>query len=737
MYFRNRLLVLVLSILLPAFASSMLAVWYVYDQEHDNQERSVGEAAHALALLVDKELQAREGVLLALASSPALARGDLAEFYVHAKLLAPTPGTAIILQEPSGQQLLNTRVPPGEPLPLRRASNMGKLIDTYGGKRTLVSDVFLASVAKRYDFAIQVPVLLEGDIKYYLAMGINAASLQSLFQNQRFPQSWIITVIDRNGNVVARTRDDDKFVGTTVRTSTQRIIGAAAEGSFPSITLDGIAVKAFFSTIERADWKMVVSIPEAEIRQIPVRAAALLGAMLVLVLLVALAAARRTSRSTILPIEHLGTVADRLGRGEPVRYQSQGLLEIDRVGLRLADAADQITTAQSELERRIAVAVANNERAQVALIKGQKLEALSRLTGGIAHDFNNLLQTLTSALQLAAMTADPERVQSLLATCQAAVRKATDLTAQLGAFGKVQDARLEVVDLAPAIRKKMQLLASAVGSSVSVRLDLADRLWPVLIDPVQLELALVNIALNASDAMPQGGALRIGADNVTAERAPRELPGEYVLLRITDTGIGMSQAVLANALDPFFTTKPMGQANGLGLAQVYGFATNSGGLLRLDSVEGEGTTVELYLPRAAALNGLEPSAVAPAPTVVPTARHVLFVDDDSLLRETVAPALEQAGFTVTVADSGDEALTFLQGGLRPDVVFSDIVMPGRTNGIDLAKVVRERYAGTGIVLATGYSLKRTGLPDVQVLSKPYELSAVIDALIASFPKESV
>jgi signal transduction histidine kinase len=737
MYFRNRLLVLVLSILLPAFASSMLAVWYVYDQEHDNQERSVGEAARALALLVDKELQAREGVLLALAASPALARGDLAEFYVHAKLLAPTPGTAIILQEPSGEQLLNTRVPPGEPLPQRRASNMAKLIDKYGGKRTLVSDVFLASVAKRYDFAIQVPVLREGEIKYYLAMGIQAASLQSLFQNQRFPQSWIITVIDRNGNVVARTRDDDKFVGTTVRTSTQRIIGASAEGSFPSITLDGIAVKAFFSTIERADWKMLISIPEAEIRQIPVRAAAMLGAMLVLVLLLALAAARRTSRSTILPIEHLGTVADRLGRGEPVRYQSQGLLEIDRVGLRLADAADQITTAQSELERRIAVAVANNERAQVALIKGQKLEALSRLTGGIAHDFNNLLQTLTSALQLAAMTGDPERVQSLLATCQAAVRKATDLTAQLGAFGKVQDARLEVVELGPTIRKKMQLLASAVGSSVSVRLDLADRLWPVLIDPVQLELALVNIALNACDAMPQGGALRIGADNVPAERAPREMPGEYVLLRVTDTGIGMSPEVLANALDPFFTTKPMGQANGLGLAQVYGFATNSGGLLRLDSVEGEGTTVELYLPRAAVLSSVEPSATAPSPAPAVTARHVLFVDDDRLLRETVAPALEQAGFTVTVADSGDEALAFLQDGLRPDVVFSDIVMPGRTSGIDLAKIVRQRYAGTGIVLATGYSLKRTGLPDVQVLSKPYELSAVIDALTASFPKESV
>ncbi|MES2759980.1 MAG: ATP-binding protein [Pseudomonadota bacterium] len=736
MYFRNRLLILVLSILLPAFASSMLAVWYVYDQEHDNQERRVGEAARALALLVDKELQTREGVLLALAGSPSLARGDLAEFYGHARLLAPSPGSAIILHEPSGQQRMNTRVPFGEPLPVRRASGMDRLIAHYGGNRTLVSDVFLAQVAKRHDFTIQVPVVIAGELKYYLSMGINANSLQSLFLDQRFPPSWIITVIDRNGKVVARTRDGDKFVGTTVRSYTQRIIGAAREGSYPSITLDGIPVKAFFSTIERADWKVLVSIPEAEIRQIPVRAAALLAGMLVLVLLAALAAARRTSRNTIAPIEHLGIVADRLGRGEQVRYQSQGMREIDRVGMRLSEAAEQIKTAQRELERRIAVAVATNERAQAALIKGQQLEALSRLTGGIAHDFNNLLQTLTSALQLAAMTSDPARVPPLLATCQAAVRKATDLTAQLGSFGKVQDARLEVVDLAPAIRKKMQLLASAVGSAVSLRLDLTDRLWPVLIDPVQLELALVNIALNACDAMPQGGSLRISAENVPAARAPREMPGECVLLRVTDTGVGMSQQVLSNALDPFFTTKPLGQANGLGLAQVYGFANQCGGLLRLDSVEGEGTTVELYLPRAAPA-AVGPSAAAPAATADGAVRHILFVDDDALLRDTVVPALEQAGFRVTAAADGDEAVARLQAGLRPDVVFSDIVMPGGTSGIALAGIVRDRFPGTAVVLATGYSVQRVGLPDVQVLSKPYALSAVIDALSAATSKESM
>jgi signal transduction histidine kinase len=738
MYFRNRLLILVLSLLIPTFASGVLAVWYVYDQQHDDQERAVSEAAQALALLVDKELQTKEGVLQALARSPALARGDLPEFYAHARALAPTPGSTIILQETSGKQVINTRVGFGQPLPLRRSSDMAQLIQRYGANRTLVSDVFLAPVAKRYDFTVQVPVVLSGELTYYLAMGINAASLEGLFLAHHFPQEWIVTVIDRNGAVVTRTRDGDKFVGTLVRPYSQKIIAASREGVYRSVTLEGIPVKAFFSTIPRSDWKILVSIPESEIRQVPLRAAAWLAGMLVLLLSAALVAASRTARRSLAPIEHLGLVADRLGRGEEVRYESQGLVEIDLVGHRLADAAIQINTAQAELERKIAVAVATNARAQAALIKGQKLEALSRLTGGIAHDFNNLLQTLMTALQLAAMTVDRERLQTLFATCQAAVRKATDLTAQLGSFGKIQDARLEVVQLGTLLQNKRQLLSSAVGSGATLSIDLAGDLWPVFVDPAQLELALVNVALNAGDAMPRGGAFNIRADNLPADLAPHGMAGDCVLLRLTDTGTGMSQQVLADALDPFFTTKATGHANGLGLPQAYGFANQSGGLLRLDSVEGEGTTVEIYLPRSTAVNatGTTHATDAAAPAGA-SAKSVLFVDDDHLLRDTVVPALEHAGFVVTVAASGDEALALLESGLRPSVVFSDIVMPGQTSGIALASIVKQRFPESAIVLATGYSEKRIGLPGVQVLSKPYELKAMIDTLNAIGPSAAV
>ena len=726
MRFRTRLLVLVLAVLVPAFASGVLAVWYVYAQEHADQERSVGESARALAMLVDKELQSREGVLQALARAPSLARGDLTEFASYVRAVAPAPTVAIVLQDLTGKQLLNTRVAPGQPLPQRRASNLAALIERYGAERTLVSDGFFAPVAKRFNFTIQVPVILDGKLTYFLTMGIDAVSLQDLFEHQRFPEAWVITVVDRNGAVVTRTRDQAKFVGTLVRPYSRKIISASREGSYPSVTLDGVPVQAFFATIPRADWKILVSIPESEVRRVPLSAAALLALLTVLLLILALMAAGRTARRSIAPIEHLGTVAERLGRGEDVSYSPQGVLEIDNVGYRLADVASQIKASQVELERRVEVAVATSHRAQAALIKGQHLEALSRLTGGIAHDFNNLLQTLMSALQVAAMVTDQSRVRELLATCQTAVKKATDLTAQLGSFGKVQQARQEIVDLRSVLQRHVPLLRSAMGSLITLRVDLADSLWPVLVDPVQLELALVNIAQNARDAMAHGGAFRLSAENAYAPERRATTGADFVRLRMTDTGSGMSPQVLANAPNPFFTTKPLGQANGLGLAQVEGFANQCGGLLRLASVEGQGATIELYLPRALAPQ--KPAALGVSLAAPSGAGSVLFVDDDALLRGTVAQALEQAGFKVTLAATGDEALALLDGGLRPDVVFSDIVMPGKINGIALAAIIRQRFPRMGIALATGYSDMNSDLPDVPLLSKPYQLSAAIETL---------
>lgn len=726
MRIRTRLLILVLSVLVPSFVAAALAVAYVYTEEQKNQSKGISEATRAFALLVDNELQARAGVLRTLANSPSLDSGDLEVFYRHARSMTPSAGTAVILIDLSGRQLLNTRVPFGNVVPNRRWSNMRQLMQRYGADRTLVSDLFVGPVGKRYDFTIQVPVKLDGDIVYYLVMAINASSLQSLLARQHFPAAWIATVVDRNGRVAARSRGAELFLGKLVRQGTRTRLASVREDIFESITLEGIEVRSFFSTVPNVDWKVLVSIPSDEIGRVPQRVAAFLATIMALLLVLGMLAARRFANQAIGPIERLGRSAEGLGNGQELTYQPQGLAEIDSVARRMAEASTQIRHSKQELEQRVAEAISATERAQSALLKGQKLEALGRLTGGIAHEFNNLLQTLTTALQLAAMTSNQPKVQGLIETCKRTVSRATALTGQLGSFGRVQEARLVTIDVVDQVRSAVRLVKGVLpqGTGLQVRCD--DCLWPVTVEPLQFDLALLNLAINARDAMPEGGTLRIDAQNVQLQQPQGKLEaGDYVLITVTDSGTGMAPEVLAKALDPFFTTKTLGQGTGLGLPQAYAFAAQAHGTLILNSTPGQGTSVEIYLPRST------------TPVAVPAARpqpvagakgSVLFVEDDALVRETVAPALTQSGFDVLIAESGDAALAMLDNGAAPHVIFSDIVMPGKISGIDLARIVRQRFPGVPVLLATGYTDQQVSIPGVQVLGKPYAIEKVVAVL---------
>lgn len=729
MRFRNQLLVLVLSVLIPAFLASILAVWYVYSEEQQAQEKGLFEATRAFSLLVGKELQAKEAALLALSNSAALAKGDLREFYSVAKRMAPTPDTTIILIDRNDQQVLNTRAPFGAALPKRRASNLNELMKRYGPGRTLVSDVFLASLGKRFDFTIQVPVMQGGEIRYFLMMGINVSAMQPLLEQQRIPAQWLAVIVDRQGVVVSRSRSPDQYIGKPASESTRKLLSSKTEGVFRSVTLDGVPVKTFFNRVSFSDWSVIFSIPESELRSAPLRVAAFLALMMAILLGIAFLVARQVATRVNARMEQLGIAADKLGLGEEVPYRPQGLVEIDSVAAKIVDASRQIRRNKLELERRVAEAVADTERAQQALLHSQKLEALGRLTGGIAHEFNNLLQTLTTSLQLARLTSTEARVQSLIDTCNKAVTRATSLTGQLSAFGRIQDARIETVAPGRHVRVFEQLVENILPSNVNLQVHIPDDLWPVTMDPTQFELALINLAINARDAMPAGGGIRVNASNERLTTSPEGIPpGEYVRLCMTDSGTGMSAEVMARALDPFFTTKKIGEGTGLGLPQAYGFARQSGGTLVLHSVEGEGTTVDIYLPRA-----VRPFSPLPAQSDTRTLDHrangrVLFVEDDTLVRESVASALAQAGFTVLTADSADRALSMLDTGTSVDVLFSDIVMPGSLNGIELAKAVRERFPQMKVMLATGYSESRILLPGVRVLPKPYDVVDVVKVL---------
>ncbi|CAN7403738.1 MULTISPECIES: hybrid sensor histidine kinase/response regulator [unclassified Acidovorax] len=730
MRIKSQLFALVLSVLVPASVAAMLAIWYVYQEQQATQETGLKEAARTFSLLVDNELQSRQRVLRTIANAPSLASGDMATFYEFAIKNAPTPDTTIILFDTSGRQLLNTRVPLGTALPTQRASNINDLMQGDGGLSPLVSDVFFAPLGKRYDFVVQVPFMEGGVVRYFVVMGVNATAIQALLSEQNMPATWLSTIVDRKGTVLARSRDPDKFVGKSSDERLHKLFSSTTQGVTRSVTLDGVAVKTFYQRVDASDWTVVLSIPESEIQSSAIRGAGIFALAAVLLLVISLLVARRIGAGVISRMHRLEMAAEALGRGEQVNYSSQGLVEVDAVGMRIAQVSDRLLLNQRELELRVAQAVADTERAQKALLQGQKMEALGRLTGGIAHEFNNLLQTLSTSLQLAKRANESERVQGLLDTCTKALQRAKALTGQLSAFGRTQDARLETVSLPKHIQDFRQLVDNVLPASITLDVSMSQDAWPVTIDPTQFELAFLNLAINAKDAMPSGGTIRVVVGNEPGASPAEGLPvGDYVRLRFSDSGIGMTAEIMAKALDPFFTTKRVGEGTGLGLPQAFGFARQAGGTLVLHSREGQGTQVDIYLPRATgAVAGPHASAVRAPEAAGVSGGTLLFVEDDALVRESVAPALEGGGFFVIMAESADAALACLEAGTKVDFVFSDVVMPGTLNGIDLARTVVSRFPHIKVVLATGYSENRVSMPGVQVLAKPYDVADVLRVL---------
>ncbi len=369
------------------------------------------------------------------------------------------------------------------------------------------------------------------------------------------------------------------------------------------------------------------------------------------------------------------------------------------------------------------------------LTQAQKMEAIGQLTGGIAHDFNNLLTVILGNAEEIVQSGDPydTSLKDAASLIEQAGRRGVELTRQLLAFSRRQPLVPQRIDLAEMLAAQRALLDRTLGETVTVDIRTPDGLWPVHADPTQLETALLNVALNARDAMPEGGTLTIRAETLTGEDVPVGLaPGEYVSISLTDTGVGIPGDLLDRVFEPFFTTKDVGKGTGMGLSMVYGFARQSGGMATIESRPGEGTTVRLLLPRHS-----EPAETAeetshPRPQAMQTGKEtVLIVEDQPLVLDSVAKMVNRLGYTVFTASNASEALDAVETRPEIDLVFSDILMPGEMNGVDLVRAARERRPGLKALLTTGYSqrLARNGAePDVAVLYKPYRLSELAEAL---------
>jgi PAS domain S-box-containing protein len=375
------------------------------------------------------------------------------------------------------------------------------------------------------------------------------------------------------------------------------------------------------------------------------------------------------------------------------------------------------------------------QRAHEQLGQSQKMEALGKLTGGVAHDFNNLLMVVSGQAQLLKnRVGDDARALRALDAIEAAAKRGEDLTRHLLSFARRQRLQPTAVSLTERLPALKELISASLPPNIELRLNLPKALWPVEADPSELELALLNLAVNARDAMPSGGTLLLRAENARMEeKGDQGLTGDFVVLSISDTGVGIPPDILPRVFDPFFTTKEVNKGTGLGLSQVYGFAQQSGGRVTVESELGRGTTFNFYLPRATS----QPAELADdAPVAAVTGARILVVEDNPEVAEVAAGLLEQLGHKVKVAISADAALRSIEAD-RPDLVFSDVVMAGELDGVDLARRLREAYPGLPVLLATGYSqaVERLG-DEFPLLRKPYQLPALsrsVNALLAPPP----
>ncbi len=728
MSIRSRLVWLVIAVIAPALAFALYGTYAVYRAQSAQVDEGMKEVSRAVALAVDRELNRYATIVSTLAASPTIIRGDLRTFHERLQQTKHAVGSSVTIFDPQGTPLADTDYAFGTPLPslpdFRRCKTAAQIE---------VSPSFRDPVSGVQSIAIRRPVMRDGEVVYYLAMEFPVASIGALLAQQALPEKWLGVILDQDHTVVARTREPDKHVGRHASADfvSQLHASSGVDGKVQSVTRDAVPVTTFFSHAPASGWTALIAIPRDDLLA---SALAPLGTVvpgILVVLALAIILAIAVGRTITRPLAQLDDAASALARGEVFDPPNTGMNETDRTAQVMAQASVTIHHSSQEMARRVKDAVAQAERSHQALLQGQKLEALGNLTAGISHEFNNLLQSMTMGLQLAEMLTSHPRAKRAIEGCQRSANRATRLTRHLMTFSRSRTADAEQVDLRLLILGMHELLTGALPNRVTLTLELPEGAWPAVLDPVQCELAILNLAINARDAMPEGGPLVIALHKLTlVQDNPFGLvPGAYLCVDVEDSGCGMSPDVQAHVFEPFFTTKPVGEGTGLGLAQVYGFVRQSGGTVSLQSEVGKGTRVSLLLPRrehdaAAALEDQQVSVRAGRPA------RVLVVDDDAEVREAMVAMLDELGYQVDEARSADDALARLADRRQPaiDILLSDVVMPGRLDGVGLAEEVQRLYPTIPIVLATGYTTRLAAASAFRVLAKPFSHQALAETL---------
>ncbi len=435
-----------------------------------------------------------------------------------------------------------------------------------------------------------------------------------------------------------------------------------------------------------------------------------------------------------LNAETLVSAADAAVRARKRQYATRQHLEeigrtrteVERLNSELEARIRERTRELASANDRLMKEIAERERAQAALTQGQKMEAIGRLTGGIAHDFNNLLHVVNMNLELITLYAKEEKVKPVVDRARSAARRGAKLTGQLLSFARSQSLLPKLTRVNALLVGMKDLLEISAGPGIQVELELCDSQASVVVDSSQLEMAVLNLAVNSRDAMPEGGTLKISTCTQHRAEDAQLKGGDYVVVTVTDTGQGIPPQLLSKVFDPFFTTKPLGSGTGLGLSQVYGFARQSGGLAVVRSQPGAGTAVEMFFPAAPA-DAPTRSELAPPPALPQRVepRNILVVEDDADVRRVIVECLRLIGYSVTEAPNGAEGLAAIANH-KPDLLVVDYAMPDMT-GAEVISKARELVGDLPVILATGYAdmaavERLAGKP--AILRKPFDINAL-------------
>jgi signal transduction histidine kinase/CheY-like chemotaxis protein len=693
---RTPLYMLVAAATIPVlFATVVLAGLVVTRQRESLETRSRAEVAEVVEK-VDSAFDRSIAALEALAASKSLDSGDYQAFREEAQRVATTQphwAQLVLVDGRTGANLTSI---------VANSAFLPRLIDPAGLAEiarspaprvgNLITNPRLGSAPL---LPIRIPVLREGVLRYVLWAALRVETITELLSSGEWRRSWIATVVDASGTVVARSRDHERWIGRPGNPELDQSLQELESGWLKASTLEGNPAYVVAGRGPLSGWSAQLAIPAEEI-------------------------------------------------DGPLRW-GLGLILAGIAGS-LAIAAFLVWLVIREIRER-------REREHM-IQQAQRMELIGQMTSGVAHDFNNILGVLVGILETVArrVTSDAA-LTSLIASGIGAVERGRTLTQQLLAFARRQTLKPERFDVNDALTELNRLIPQSLDHSVRVELDLRAVGAECLVDRSQFEAAILNLAVNARDAMPEGGTIRIRTEDAPTGR-PGGIEGPAVLISVMDTGQGIPSEVIDRVFDPFFTTKPPGKGTGLGLSQVYGFVKQSSGHIEIASRPGEGTTVQLWLPKALGQEALQELQLAPAPPVAveerpwrpklvepaPAAakggsRTVLIVDDEIIIATSAALALNEAGFATVIATNGDQAQQALASEPRIDVLFTDLILPQGPNGLELARFARERRPEIRVVIASGHITKavsRMGeIEDYSTISKPYSGDQAVAAVGAA------